>query len=344
METGTTDTRRTLRVHQKRWEAAGGITSITLVDPAGGPLPTWRPGAHLALHLPNGLVREYSLCSDPPADATQWTVAVLRAPDSRGGSSLIHDQLPVGAEIEVDGPRNAFRLEESHRGSEPKHYLIAGGIGITPPIIAMTRELAARGGADWSLLYTGRSRAQMAFLAEVTQLPAERVHVHVDDEEGRFADLTGILGAQDPRTIVYCCGPAPADGRRRRRDAAAGESAAGAVQAPEPVVDPDAEADHGFDVVVHSTGQRVPVGAEHSILDALADVGVQVPASCMEGICGTCETGGALRGRSTIGTTCSPMRKRNPGKPCASVSPAAAGGPNWCWTSEARGINRVLQR
>ncbi|WP_026927708.1 PDR/VanB family oxidoreductase [Granulicoccus phenolivorans] len=287
METGTTDTRRTLRVHQKRWEAAG-ITSITLVDPAGGPLPTWRPGAHLALHLPNGLVREYSLCSDP-ADATQWTVAVLRAPDSRGGSSLIHDQLPVGAEIEVDGPRNAFRLEESHRGSEPKHYLIAGGIGITP-IIAMTRELAARG-ADWSLLYTGRSRAQMAFLAEVTQLPAERVHVHVDDEEGRFADLTGILGAQDPRTIVYCCGPAPLMDAVAAAMPLPENLRLERFKAPEPVVDPDAEADHGFDVVVHSTGQRVPVGAEHSILDALADVGVQVPASCMEGICGTCETG-----------------------------------------------------
>lgn len=287
METGTTDARRTLRVHQKRWEAAG-ITSVTLVDPAGGPLPTWRPGAHLALHLPNGLVREYSLCSDP-ADSAQWTVAVLRARDSRGGSSLIHDQLPIGAEIDVDGPRNAFRLEESHQGSAPKHYLIAGGIGITP-IIAMARELHASG-ADWSLLYTGRNRAQMAFLDEIGALPAERVHLHVDDEVGRFPDLAGILGAQDPRTIVYCCGPAPLmdavaaampvpDNLRLER-----------FKAPEKVVDPDARADQAFEVVVHSTGQRVPVTADESILDALGTAGFDLPASCMEGICGTCETG-----------------------------------------------------
>jgi len=100
---------RTVRVQQKSWEAEG-VTGITLVDPTGADLPGWEPGAHLALHLPNGVVREYSLCSDP-ADGRRWIVAVLRKPDSRGGSSHIHDALPVGALIDVDGPRNAFARE-----------------------------------------------------------------------------------------------------------------------------------------------------------------------------------------------------------------------------------------
>lgn len=286
MESGSTDERRVLRVHQKRWEAAG-ITSLTLVDPAGRPLPTWQPGAHLALHLPTGLVREYSLCSDP-TDDRQWTVAVLRAPDSRGGSSHIHDLLPVGTELEVEGPRNAFRLEADGGGQVRKHYLIAGGIGITP-IIAMTKELDARG-ADWSLLYTGRNRAQMAFLSEIEQLPRERVHLHIDDEVGRFPDLGALLSAQDPQTIVYCCGPGPLMDAVAAAMPVPENLRLERFKAPERVVDPEAEADHGFEVVLNSTGERIPVAADESILDALGAAGVSVPSSCNEGICGTCET------------------------------------------------------
>jgi len=269
-----------LRVQQKTWEAEG-ITSVTLVDPSGQPLPTWKPGAHVALHLPNGLVREYSLCSDPQ-DSSKWVVAVLRTPDSRGGSTCVHDSLPVGAHIAVEGPRNAFHLEEA-----PKHFLIAGGIGITP-IITMARELHARG-ADWSPLYTGRSRQTMAFLADVERLPRERVHVHVDDENGRYPDLKAILHAEDPRTLVYCCGPtalmdAVAEGMedpsllRLER-----------FKAPEREL-PPGTTDEAFEVVLNSTGERIPVGPDETVLEALEAVGVTVPSSCTEGICGTCET------------------------------------------------------
>jgi ferredoxin-NADP reductase len=274
------DGQHVLRVQQKTWEA-DGITSVTLVDPAGGALPTWKPGAHLALHLPNGLVREYSLCSDP-SDSTRWTVAVLRTPDSRGGSTCVHDQLSVGAHIAVDGPRNAFHLDEG-----PKHFLIAGGIGITP-IITMARELEERG-ADWAMLYTGRSRQTMAFLAAVEALPRERVHVHVDDENGRYPDLKAILHSQDPRTLVYCCGPTAL------MDAVAEAMEDPSLlrlerfKAPERVV-PEGETDEAFEVVLQSTGERIAVGPDISVLQALEDAGVPIESSCTEGICGTCET------------------------------------------------------
>lgn len=272
--------RRVLRVQQKSWEAEG-ITSLTLVDPSGRPLPTWRPGAHLSLHLPNGLVREYSLCSDPE-DTRQWTVAVLRTPDSRGGSSHIHDQLPIGTHIEVDGPRNAFRLDEG-----PKYYLIAGGIGVTP-IISMIRELRAQG-ADWSVLYTGRSRESMAFLDEFTSFPRERVHIHVNEEEGGLVDIPGLVRAQDPRTLIYCCGPTPLMDAVSEAVQNPSKLRLERFKAPAPVVDPDA-VETGFDVVLQSSGQKITVGPDESVLDALEGAGIEVAKSCTEGICGTCET------------------------------------------------------
>ncbi|WP_224766891.1 PDR/VanB family oxidoreductase [Janibacter melonis] len=269
-------------MHQKTWEARG-VTSVTFVHPHGESLPRWEPGAHLSLHLSNGLVREYSLCSDPD-DTSRWTVAVQRAPESRGGSRHIHDELSIGAEVLVDGPKNLFELD----GSAARHLLVAGGIGITP-IVAMARALHQRG-ADWHLLYTGRSRDVMAFVDEVSNLPTERVTVHVDDEVGGFADLGAVLGAIDDETVVYCCGPAalmeavevsvPDPGRLRLER----------FRAPE--VAPSAEESDGtFDVVIHSTGERVAVPPGTSVLDALVEAGHDMPSSCTEGICGTCETG-----------------------------------------------------
>lgn len=273
--------RRTLRVHQKTWEA-DGVTSVTLVDPSGDMLPTWRPGAHLALHLPNGLVREYSLCSDP-LDNRSWTVAVLRTADSRGGSSYIHDALPVGARIEVDGPRDNFHLEDD----APSHLLMAGGIGITP-IIAMARDLQRRG-ADWQLFYSGRTRGMMAFLTEIEGLPRERVRVHIDDENGSIPDLVTALGSVDPRTIVYACGPEPFMVGVETAMPNAKNLRVERFKAPERVPADD-EVDAAFEVVLISSGERIPVGADESILDALAAAGVDAPSSCTEGICGTCET------------------------------------------------------
>ncbi|MFX9915822.1 oxidoreductase, partial [Acinetobacter baumannii] len=46
-------------------EAGRDIKLFTLVDPDRWELPPFKPGAHVDLHLPNGLVRTYSLCNEP---------------------------------------------------------------------------------------------------------------------------------------------------------------------------------------------------------------------------------------------------------------------------------------
>lgn len=272
--------RHTLRVKQKTWEA-DGVISLTLVDPSGKQLPTWEPGAHVSLHLPGGLVREYSLCSSPH-DPFTWTVAVLRKADSRGGSTYIHDKLSVGELIDVEGPRNAFHLERARR-----HVLIAGGIGITP-ILSMARKLEETG-AEWTLLYTGRSRTTMAFADEAKSFGSEKVTIHADDESGgRYPDIRGMLHALDPTSLVYCCGPEPL--LQAVSDAMTDPSLLRLERFKAPERDTaDDDAATSFEVVCERSGVRVPVSEKDTVLDALTGAGVDVDYSCTEGICGSCE-------------------------------------------------------
>src|SRR5690349_8626134 len=93
----------------RRELVASDVVALTLADPTGTPLPGWTPGAHIDVILDAGLTRQYSLCGRP-RDAAGWRIGVLRAPDSRGGSQRLHDQLAEGAVVKVRGPRNHFKL------------------------------------------------------------------------------------------------------------------------------------------------------------------------------------------------------------------------------------------
>src|SRR5690606_33752152 len=112
---------------------AEGIHLFDFRPLSGGPVPAFTAGAHVDLHLPNGLVRQYSIAS-PQGERHRYLLGVKRDAGSRGGSRFMHDELRVGTTLRVGGPRNNFALVES----APHSVLIAGGIGITP-IRAMVR-------------------------------------------------------------------------------------------------------------------------------------------------------------------------------------------------------------
>ncbi|MFG2482555.1 PDR/VanB family oxidoreductase [Streptomyces virginiae] len=263
--------RRALRaLIVSRTEPAHGVLQLTLESPE---LPAWTPGAHVDVTLPSGLVRQYSLCGDP-ADAGRYTIAIRLIEDGRGGSREAHAQLVEGAELELRPPRNRFELVPA-----ASYVFVAGGIGITP-ILPMLRAATAAG-ADWTLLYGGRTRASMPFLADLAPY-GDRVSVLVEDETG-LPDLAAVSAA-GPGTAVYCCGPEPL---MRAVTAVAADPAAVHLErfAPEGGTGPG----RAFTVELHRSGRVVEVAADESTLAAVRRELPDTPYSCEQGFCGTCQ-------------------------------------------------------
>lgn len=265
----------------RKTRLADNVAALTLTADA---LQPWEPGAHVDLHLPCGLTRQFSLCGDP-GDPGAWRVAVLREPEGRGGSAYVHDVLAEGDELAVRGPRNNFPLVEAD-----DYLFIAGGIGITP-ILTMAYAL---NGEDrpWQLHYAFRSQAAAALLPELSTLAAprpERLRLYPDEPTGRPSiDISALVTAAPPDAELYCCGPA---GMLDAFAAATRDLDPARVHVErftrEASLVPDGNA---LTVRLARSELTLQVGSEDSILEAVLDAGVDVEYSCMEGICGSCRT------------------------------------------------------
>jgi tetrachlorobenzoquinone reductase len=252
----------------------------------GAPLPPYKPGAHIDLHLPNALVRQFSLVV-PDSTQESYVVGVKRDENSRGGSRYIIDEMKVGDEIKISAPRNTFPLVE-----EAEHVtLFAGGIGITP-IWCMVQELAARK-RSWKLHYACRSRADMAFLETLQQLGGESVHLHFDDEAGgKVLDIAAAVAATPANAHLYCCGPNP---MLKAFEAAAAGRPRNLIHVEYFTPKEEAAADQeaklgGFWVELARSGEEYFIPEGKKVLEVLFDAGVDVDYSCELGICGACET------------------------------------------------------
>src|SRR5882724_5905406 len=178
-----------VRVKRISYEAEN-INSYELVAPAGDDLVPFTAGSHLDLHLPNGMIRSYSLVNDQ-SERSRYVIAVNNDAASRGGSRFIHETLRAGDVITISHPRNNFAFQENARHS----VLIAGGIGITP-LLSMIRRLEALG-RSWELFYAARTRFTADFLDELAALRPDvhaNIHVNFDQEpSGRMLDLPAII-------------------------------------------------------------------------------------------------------------------------------------------------------
>ncbi len=258
--------------------AARDTNLYEFVSADGRPLPAYEPGAHIDVHLPNGLVRQYSLIV-PAHKPESYTLGIKRDPASRGGSRYIHDELRVGRTLKISAPRNNFALKE-----DAKHVILfAGGIGITP-IWCMVQRLQTLG-RSWQLYYACRSRADMAFLTALEAMsPAQ---FHFDDESaGKFLDVAALVAAAPKDAHLYCCGPTP---MLNAFEAATKEWPREQVHVEyfTPKAPPDKKG--GFVVELARSHQEFVIPEGQTILQVLLDAGVDVDYSCELGICGACE-------------------------------------------------------
>lgn len=265
----------------RRAAEADGIISLELAASDGQPLPRFEAGAHIDVHVADGVVRQYSLCSDP-ADVLGYRLAILLEASSRGGSANIHAQFQPGQTIRIGAPRNAFRLVEDARRS----ILVAGGIGVTP-LYAMAHRLQAIG-ADFDFHYCTRSGARTAFREELRRASfAERLTVHIDDE-GDALEPDVAFAQPEPGTHLYICGPA---GFIDYISAAAARL--GWAKANVHVEHFGAEIDStgdSFTVEARRSGLTLTIPGDKTIAQILLANGVDVPLSCEQGVCGTCVT------------------------------------------------------
>jgi ferredoxin-NADP reductase len=249
--------------------------------PDGGRLPPYKPGAHIDIHLPNGLIRQFSLLN-PDDNPESYVVGIKLDAASRGGSRYIFDDLRVGHALKISGPRNNFPLVEN-----AEHVvLFAGGIGITP-IWCMAQQLNALN-RSWELYYSCRSRADMAFLETLEKLGPERVHLHLDDEaNGKFLDLATAIGKAPAGAHFYCCGPNP---MLTAFEAAAAGRPKSNVHVEYFTPKAEAATSGGFWVELARSKEEYYIPEGKKILEVLYEAGVDVDYSCELGICGECVT------------------------------------------------------
>lgn len=268
------------------WRQGDNCLAIRLTGTNGAPLPDWQPGAHIDVHLPCGIIRQYSLTGSHTA-TEGYLICVARESDSRGGSRYIHETLRPGQTLTISPPRNLFALQRARHVT-----LLAAGIGITP-LYAMALQLANEGIA-FTLHYYVKRRENGAFIAEMTRtLPEGSVMIHCSSEgHSPRVNLAAMLNEAQADQRLYLCGPPGFMAAVRQAAAEKGWDEAQVHSEAFQPLPPSAGAgeDGIFTVTLSSSGESWPVPGHKTIAQVLQENGVAVPLSCEMGICGACLT------------------------------------------------------
>jgi ferredoxin-NADP reductase len=256
---------------------APGVNAYEFVPTDGLPVAAPGPGSHVDLHFPDGAVRQYSLVS---LRTDACVVAVQRDAGGRGSSQYLHDKAKVGDRFQIGAPRNNFPLAQDAAHS----VFIAGGIGITP-MLPMLEQLEAQG-ASWELHYAS-PLPEPAFFKALGHYGAKVRHRTGSAPGPRQLDIAQIVREAPPDAVFYCCGPQRMLDAFRQETAgfAEGRARLESFHATAP-----AATEGGFVVVLGRQGREIAVRPGETILDCLGAAGVEMPSSCLQGICGACET------------------------------------------------------
>jgi vanillate O-demethylase ferredoxin subunit len=187
--------------------------------------------------------------------------------------------LQPGDAVEITRPASHFEL----RFGAPEYLLIAGGIGVTP-LVGMAQRLDAAG-ASLRMLYAGRSRAEMPFVDELSDLLGDRLTLHVS-AEGTRMEAEHAFARLDEDADVYLCGPHGLQEAVRAAWRDAGRPPTNLRF--ETFASSGAYPNERFTVTVEDYGVDVEVPEDRSMLEALRAAGVEVMYDCLRGECGLC--------------------------------------------------------
>jgi len=273
-----------VRVARKTIEAVD-IACFELVRDDGQPLPAFSAGSHVDVHLPGGMTRQYSLCNDS-TESHRYMIGVLRDAGSRGGSLALHEQVVEGDMLHIGIPKNHFPLVHGATHS----ILIAGGIGVTP-ILCMAERLAVTG-APFTMHYCARSPERAAFRHRIAASSfVAQVAFHFDNgaDTQKFEPET-MLSCVQPGVHLYFCGP---KGFMDWVLAAAKSAGWPEAQLHSEFFGAEiarSESDESFNIKLASSGRVIAVKKDQTVVQALAEAGVEIATSCEQGVCGTCLT------------------------------------------------------
>ena len=266
----------------RKWDTAADVAAFEL-ESIAGQLPTFQPGAHIDVHLSNGLVRQYSL-TNGPGQLDRYRIGVKLEPESRGGSAAMHHTVREGDVLAVSEPRNNFPL----RRNAERTVLIAGGIGITP-LLAMAQALH-HSNLGFELHCFARSPDHLAFGETLDRL-GDSVTAHLGlSPADTAAAIARALEDRSPSDRVYGCGPAPMLAAVRELAEAAGWPAE-TVHFEYFANPTEIDDSSSFDVALARSALTLAVPAGRTVLEVLRDNGVDVASSCEVGACGTCSVG-----------------------------------------------------
>ncbi|WP_332687104.1 Rieske 2Fe-2S domain-containing protein [Devosia sp.] len=268
-------------VVRRKWTSADGVIGFELAA-RDGHLPTFQPGAHIDLHLPNGMIRQYSI-TNGPGELMSYIIGVKAESASKGGSKVLVDSVREGDVLAISEPRNNFPL----RRDATRTVLIAGGIGITP-LLSMARFLD-KSSLPYELHYFTRAGEQVAFRGELEALHG-KVILHTGRPRTEIGStIAAALGEWSFAQHVYVCGPGPMLETVRATAAAQGwpdESIHFEYFKNDKVID-DSSA---FDVELARSAMTLHIPAGKTIMEVMREAGLTVPSSCEQGACGTCLT------------------------------------------------------
>ncbi len=235
-------------------------------------------GSHIKVGIfaggqPDG--RSYSLVGE--ADPRGYRIAVRLADDSRGGSRYLWSLQP-GARLDVTSPTSLLQVDWQR-----DHFcLVAGGIGITPLVGAA--QALSRKTPNVSLHYAVRSRADAAYVDELSVLLGDKLTLYAADEAQRL-ELSGLFAALPPAAAVLFCGPMRMLDAARSAWAACGRAPADLAY--ETFGSSGRLAAEPFRVRLRG-GEEIVVPRDRSMLDVLNAAGHEVMADCRRGECGVC--------------------------------------------------------